>query len=87
MKTFLNILAITTMYGLLYSQMKPGSFGFKSPIDPFYFSFSTMSTVGYGDISPKTDAAKLMVMTQQMVIFGDLPSGQYLKCTRYKYIN
>jgi len=72
MKTFLNILVITTMYGLLYSQMKPGSFGFKSPIDPFYFSFSTMSTVGYGDISPKTDAAKLMVMTQQMVIFGEL---------------
>jgi len=31
-----------------------------------------MSTVGYGDISPKTDAAKLMVMTQQMVLFGEL---------------
>ena len=60
------------MYGLLYSQMKPDSFGFKSPIDPFYFAFTTMSTVGYGDISPKTDAAKLMVMAQQMVLFGEL---------------
>jgi|TARA_B110000444_G_scaffold110539_1_gene104359 voltage-gated potassium channel len=31
-----------------------------------------MSSVGYGDITPKTDAAKLMVMTQQMVIMTEL---------------
>jgi len=28
--------------------------------------------VGYGDMSPKTDAAKLMVMSQQMVMIGEL---------------
>jgi voltage-gated potassium channel len=72
MKTFLNILVITVVYGLLYSQMNPESFGFASPLDPFYFAFTTMSTVGYGDISPKTDTAKLMVMSQQIVLMGEL---------------
>lgn len=72
MKIFLNILVVTIAYGLIYSQMNPESFGFKSSLDPFYFAFTTMSSVGYGDITPKTDTAKLMVMTQQMVIMGEL---------------
>jgi len=67
-----NILAITLMYGLLYSQMGPQSFEFKSPLDAFYFAFTTMSSVGYGDISPKTDAAKLLVMSQQFLIMTEL---------------
>lgn len=67
-----NILAITLMYGLLYSQMGPKSFDFKSPLDAFYFAFTTMSSVGYGDISPKTDAAKLLVMSQQFLIMTEL---------------
>jgi len=67
-----NILVITMVYGILYSQMDPASFGFTSPLDPFYFAFTTMSTVGYGDISPKTDMAKLMVMSQQIVLMGEL---------------
>jgi|TARA_B110000093_G_C12551408_1_gene238017 voltage-gated potassium channel len=49
-------------------------FGFKSVIDPFYFSFTTMSTVGYGDISPKSDRAKLIVMTQQAALLVELSS-------------
>lgn len=72
MNSFLNILVVTLMYGLVYSQMSPESFDFKSPLDPFYFSFTTMASVGYGDISPKTDMAKLMVMSQQIVILGEL---------------
>lgn len=72
MKTFLNLIAVTLMYGLVYSQMKPGEFGFKTLLDPFYFAFTTMSGVGYGDISPKTDSAKLVVMSQQIVLMGEL---------------
>jgi hypothetical protein len=52
--------------------MKPEHFNFKSPLDPFYFSFTTMSSVGYGDFSPKTDAAKLVVMSQHLVMIGEL---------------
>lgn len=72
MKTFLNLIAVTLMYGLVYSQMKPEEFGFKTLLDPFYFAFTTMSSVGYGDISPKTDSAKLVVMSQQIVLMGEL---------------
>ena len=43
-------------------------FGFKDKIDPYYFSFTTMSTVGYGDLRPKTRRAKLLGMTQQLLL-------------------
>tara|TARA_Y100001934_G_C11957539_1_gene587904 strand:- start:10 stop:516 length:507 start_codon:yes stop_codon:yes gene_type:complete len=33
-----------------------------------YFSFTTMTTIGYGDISPKSDKAKLMCMIQQLIV-------------------
>ena len=74
----LNILAITLVYGLLYSQLGPESFEYKSPLDPLYFSFTTMSSVGYGDISPKTDMAKLVVMSQQFLIMTELAKAMKL---------
>ena len=59
---------IAIIYGLMYSMMRPEEFGFKGLLDPFYFSFTTMSTVGYGDFTPKTDRAKALVMTQHAVM-------------------
>ena len=59
---------IAIIYGILYSMISPEEFGFKGLLDPFYVSFTTMSTVGYGDFSPKTDRAKALVMTQHAVI-------------------
>jgi len=67
-----GLLIITLLYGLIYSSIPPEEFGFKSAIDPLYFSFTTMSTVGYGDISPKTDRAKLIVMSQQTAILMEI---------------
>jgi voltage-gated potassium channel len=43
-------------------------YGFKRFIDPFYFATTTMSSVGYGDFSPKTDLAKMIVMSQHVLI-------------------
>ena len=63
---------ITLVYGYLYSTMKE-DFGFSDdPLDPYYFSLTTMSTVGYGDFSPKTRRAKALVMTHHTVILVEL---------------
>lgn len=71
-------LLVALVYGILYSMMRPEEFGFTRLIDPFYFSFTTMSTVGYGDFSPKTDRAKALVMTQHvMLIIGVLTFINY----------
>jgi len=65
-------LAITLVYGFIYSGMKE-DFGFTDdPLDPYYFSLTTMSTVGYGDFSPKTRRAKLLVMSHQLAILAEL---------------
>jgi hypothetical protein len=63
---------ITLVYGYLYSTMKE-DFGFSDdPLDPYYFALTTMSTVGYGDFSPKTRRAKALVMTHHTVILVEL---------------
>lgn len=67
-REFTIILMITIIYAIGYSFMKPSEFGFKDRIDPFYFSFTTMSTVGYGDLKPKTRRAKIVVMSQQLFL-------------------
>ena len=69
---FKLVITVALLYGYLYSLMDPEEFGFKSALDPYYFSFTTMSSVGYGDFSPKTVRAKMLVMTQQAFIFGEL---------------
>lgn len=66
-------LLVALVYGILYSMMRREDFDFISPVDPFYFSFTTMSSVGYGDFSPKTNRAKMLVMTQQgLMVVGVL---------------
>ena len=66
-----NIIVISLLFGIIYSSLEPGHFDFKSVLDPFYFSFTTMSTVGYGDYTPKTNLAKVLVMCQQSLLFNE----------------
>ena len=71
------VFLITMVFGLFYfliDKMNPKSFGFKTMLDPFYFSFTTMSTVGYGDYSTKTDMAKMLVMVNQGLLIGEIIS-------------
>jgi voltage-gated potassium channel len=70
-------LATTIIYGIIYMIMDkadPNAFGFSSWIDPFYFSFTTMSTVGYGDFGPQTDVAKMAVMSHQFLLIAEILS-------------
>lgn len=66
-----NVIIISLLFGIIYSSLEPGHFDFKSVLDPFYFSFTTMSTVGYGDYIPKTNLAKVLVMCQQSLLFNE----------------
>ena len=40
--------------------------------DAFYFSFTTMTTIGYGDISPKSSLAKTFCIVQQLMVLFQL---------------
>ncbi len=74
------MLMTTIFYGFVYKLMfKKEDFGFTdSGLDPWYFAFTTMSTVGYGDMAPKTNAAKLVVMTQQAFLIMEGLAGAFL---------
>jgi voltage-gated potassium channel len=39
-------------------------------IDALYFCFMTLTTIGYGDFAPKTDAGKLFSMFYVMIGLG-----------------
>jgi|TARA_B110000240_G_scaffold189756_1_gene230125 voltage-gated potassium channel len=77
MQRLTGVFLITMVFGLFYfllDKMNPKTFGFKTMLDPFYFSFTTMSSVGYGDFTPRTDMAKLVVMVQQGLLIGEVVS-------------
>lgn len=40
--------------------------------DFFYFSFTTMTTIGYGDISPKVGKTKILCIFQQLIVLFEL---------------
>ncbi len=82
METLITVFIITLMFGVLYmllDKTNPKNFGFMTMLDPFYFSFTTMSSVGYGDYTPKTDMAKIVVMLQQGFLIGEIISLLDLK--------
>ena len=47
---------------------KENDTGFKFFINRLYFTSTTFSTVGYGDISPKSVTAKCLVMLLQILV-------------------
>ena len=58
---------------MLLLMIDPDSFTFNLPhtnklsIDMLYFSFTTLTTLGYGDITPTSYTAKMWAMTEAMV--------------------
>ena len=70
------LLGIIWMFAyILVAQVHPGSFSYNvgpppahslASFDAFYFSFITLSTVGYGDITPVSHVARTLAMTEAM---------------------
>lgn len=66
------ILSLTLVYGFIYSLLPKEEFGFVDDLDPYYYSFGTISTVGFGDLTPKTRRAKILTISQQILTLADL---------------
>lgn len=70
---------ITVYFALMYTLLeigRPSSFEsvntedyFSRAVDFLYFSITTFSTVGFGDITPQTEWAKLMVSSEILIAF------------------
>jgi hypothetical protein len=73
---FIAILLFTVMYFTLSMSGEEHFNGLdksSSFLDHVYFAFTVQSTVGFGDIYPKTALAKIIVMIQQsLLIIGAL---------------
>jgi hypothetical protein len=75
--------ALTLSFTFVYYRLSQDEFtrhfnGIKRNDDAFinslYFSFTTFSTVGYGDISPKSRTAKMLVMLHQILVLSNISS-------------
>lgn len=65
--SLIAVLVLCGVFGLIYSMFPRKDFGFQNAIDPLYFSATVLSTVGFGDFSPKTTGAKLAVTTHMVL--------------------
>src|SRR5438093_3531374 len=72
---YLMLGLIWTMAYWLVDQLTPGAFAFNTTtgtkesmegFNAFYFSFVTLSTVGYGDITPVSKVARMLAATEAM---------------------
>ena len=68
-------LVVIFIYAIIYQQIKTQFYGLdddSSFIDCLYFSFTIQSTVGFGDLGPKTKIAKIIVMSQQLILISEI---------------
>lgn len=80
LKTIISIILIVITFAILYTLFFSCSDSWKGLdsendetlgqkfMNRLYFSMTTLSTVGYGDISPKSNWARLLVMIQMGLV-------------------
>jgi uncharacterized protein YjbI with pentapeptide repeats len=59
--------AIAFVFGLLYSFVPLSRPDYESVLTPFYFSLVTLTTLGYGDVAPASEAGQALVMAEVTV--------------------
>ncbi len=62
------IVAFFVIHSILYYIDNSNYNGVKDYIDIFYFTTTTQSTTGYGDITPNSRTTKLVVALQHILI-------------------
>jgi hypothetical protein len=73
--TYLMLGLVWSLAYMLVAQLVPDAFAFSVPpnsshamhgFTPFYFSFITLTTVGYGDIAPVAPVARMLAIMEAM---------------------
>jgi len=70
-KLFVGIV-ITLVFAYIYYQLQGHFNQPMSWVDCLYFSTTTFTTIGVGDIYPVTDTAKLLLTLQTVCFFGGI---------------
>nr|QLC35873.1 potassium channel protein kcv [Acanthocystis turfacea Chlorella virus IL-M] len=70
-------LSILVIFTTIYKMLPGGMFSNTDPswVDCLYFSASTHTTVGYGDLTPKSPVAKLTATAHMLIVFAIVISG------------
>lgn len=63
------ILLFAEIYWMMDSSAEGKHFSFDGYIDSLYFTTVTSSSTGYGEITPKTRSARIVVMTHLLIQF------------------
>jgi len=70
---FSHLIIVFIFSGIYYYFLTPADFnggeGLNNYIDYFYYTIVTHASVGYGDISPKTKKAKMIVTLHIIIAF------------------
>jgi|LakMenE18May11ns_1017448.scaffolds.fasta_scaffold9919160_3 voltage-gated potassium channel len=64
---FFNFLEIVFDFAVLYSSGHHVNPAFEHLIDPVYFSFTTSTTIGFGDYTPISTVARILVICQALI--------------------
>lgn len=64
---FLNYLEISFAYGFIYSTGNYLNMPLVNWYDPIYFSMTTLSSIGLGDLYPVTGVGKFLVSSQSLI--------------------
>ncbi|NDO91033.1 two pore domain potassium channel family protein [Cellulosimicrobium cellulans] len=71
------LLPVVTFFALAYYLMADQFVGIENRTDALYFAVVTLGTVGFGDVHPTGEAAKIVTMVQialDLVVVGVLVS-------------